>query len=114
MSSNEGDISPPSSQLPTEEIDNEVVLSTTPQRIFKNNPDRIAVIFSNLTSIEVSVYTKAIVSSTLGYALDSAGGLLNFKSRDEGRYATKEWWAVAASGTPTITVTEIAYKKRQK
>ena len=89
------------------------ILSTTALEILKPNPDRVAVYFSNKTTIVVLVEETKDPTATLGFALDAAGGILGFNTIYDGDLPLKRWAAIAESGTPTITVKELIRRPKR-
>ena len=83
------------------------ILSTTAIQILKPNRDRVAVYFTNKTTIVCLVDETVAPTATLGFALDAAGGILGFNTIYDGDLPLKEWFAIAESGTPTIGIKEL-------
>lgn len=84
------------------ESDGTVTLSTTAQRIVKNDPERTSLVLVNNGSVTIYVAPSNTVSSTVGIPLSAGGGYLSLTIRDDDTLPTREWWAVAASGTPVL------------
>lgn len=82
------------------------VLSTTAIDILRQNPDRLAFTVTNLSGIVVFIHSSPAVSSALGYRLGVNGGFISFLADEDFDVVGYEWFAIAASGTPTIFVQE--------
>lgn len=85
-------------------------LSTTPERVLKNNPDRLSWDIFNLGDKVVYLGHDSTVSSTNGYHLAASGGHISMMWNEDGELVGRELWAVAADGTPTIFVKAVAGK----
>lgn len=82
------------------------VLSTTAELILRQNPDRLAFTVTNLSSIVVFIHSSARVSASLGYRIGVSGGSISFLADEDFDVVGYDWFAIAASGTPTIFVQE--------
>lgn len=83
----------------------QITLSTTAVEIFAEDASRTAVsVQNNDTSISVYVGKTPAVSSTTGYLL-LPGAEFNL-SKGRGDNTQQRRWAVAASGTPVISIDE--------
>jgi hypothetical protein len=83
-----------------------VTLSTTPALVLMGNPDRFEVAIFNLGSSAVFLSMDSDPSTTKGMMIAASGGSLSYNARDDGEMPTRRYYAVAASGTPTIYVLE--------
>lgn len=90
-----------------------VTLSTTAIQILAPNPDRVAVYFTNKTTIVCLVDETIAPTATLGFALDAAGGILGFNTIYDGDLPLKEWFGIAESGNPVIGVKELIKRPKE-
>ena len=90
-----------------------VALSTTSLEVLKSNPDRVAVYFANKTTINVLIDETEAPTSTLGFALDAAGGIIGFNIKEDGDLPLKSWHAIAESGTPSIRIKELIRRPKK-
>lgn len=100
-----GDISPPSRKN-WRVRSSTVEVQTTATQLLRSNPDRIAVIFTNLGANDVSVDNTNGVTTAVGIPLDGNGGILNFKEIDEKTMPSLEWWGIAGAAQ-NIRIKEI-------
>lgn len=90
-----------------------VVLSTTAKQIVKTNPDRVGLYITNNETINCRADESVAPTATEGFPLDAAGGAITLNTRDDGDLPSKEWFAIADSGTPTIRVKEIIKRAKE-
>lgn len=105
MSVEEPDISKGSNTYVEE---NPKQLSTTVAEILKENPKRVAVIFSNLDSaINAVIGIRNNITTTLGLPLLAGGNVKNFLQKEDGYMPSMQWFGRSDSGTPTIDIIEV-------
>lgn len=87
---------------PTEELDGEVSAGTTAVKVVGNDPEALSLTIINLGSAVAYLMFDDQVSATRGIELADGGGFLNVNVRDDQGLPTREWWAIAASGTTDL------------
>lgn len=89
-----------------------VSTSTTVAELVRNRADRVALLLQNIGSAAVFVWFDPSVSTTRGFRLAPQGGTLGFVLDEDGEVTTAELWAVAASGTPEVSILETIVEGR--
>ncbi|MBA7583500.1 hypothetical protein ES708_25445 [subsurface metagenome] len=85
-------------------------LTTTPEQILKNNPDRLSWDIFNLGDEVVFLGHDNTVSSSNGYYLSPKGGHIGMMWKEDGELVGREIWAVAAVSASTIFIKAVAGK----
>lgn len=83
--------------------------STTAQKLVSADPTRTSLFFEDVdaTITEYLAYSVAgLLSSTVYDKRLLAGTNVSLTLRDDGELVKKEWWVIAASGSPVISVIE--------
>lgn len=83
--------------------------STTAQKIVSADPTRTSLFFENTdTSITIDLaYSVAgLLSLTIYDKRLLPGTNVSLTLRDDGELVKKEWWVIAASGSPVVSVIE--------
>ena len=75
-------------------------------QICTNHPDRLQVIIMNMGVNNVYIGFTSAVAITNGLLLAANGGMLQFTAPDDGDLPSRQLWAIAAAGAPTIYVIE--------
>jgi hypothetical protein len=90
-----------------ESIDRTQTVTTTGDRIVKNNPDRIQLVFINPSSTDVTVDTRPQVTTGEGFVVPSKNGTLTFDGTTDGSLPTREFHGIVPTGTvDLITIGE--------
>ena len=87
---------------PTEEIDAETSVGTTPTKLVDNDPEALALTIINLGQNTAWVMFDNQPSSTRGIQLDAGGGVVSLVIRDDQTLPTREWYAITATGTTDL------------
>lgn len=91
-----------------------MTLSTTAIQIVKSNPSRVALYVTNNEAINARVDETVQPTATEGFPVDSAGGVMIVNTIQDGDLPTKEWFAIADSGTPIIRIKELIKRPKVK
>ena len=83
-----------------------VALSTSVTVIARNDPGRVAIIFSNMDTVNGIVGTLRSITTTVGILLQANGGFVNSLEREDGPTPKRVWFGISTA-TPTIYITEI-------
>jgi len=84
-----------------EQIDRTSTVGQTAERILDQNPNRLQLVFTNSSAVEIHVDTTGEVTLADGFTIPAAGGTAVFNVTEDGALPTSEWYAIAASsGTP--------------
>lgn len=81
-------------------------VTTSVQRLFKNDPKRVALVISNTSASEVYIKPANDVSSTLGIRVQASGGYYELRREDWFGLVTGEWYVIGAASV-TITLLEL-------
>lgn len=81
-------------------------MSTTSQLIARDDSSRVALNIVNLGATTVFVRPRGDATASQGFRLAANGGFMTLTLDDDFSLVTKDFNAVAASGTPEIFVTE--------
>lgn len=90
----------------TNGVDSNPSIGTTAVRLVKNAPDRFALMVSNPSSSDCYALPSPLVSTTNGYKIAAAGGILITTVKDDLMLPSREWWAVCAASSTALTVHE--------
>jgi hypothetical protein len=95
----------PGGQEPTT---SQVTLSTTAQKVLKLNPKRIAFYVDNTAGTVAArlSYRSNVTSTARALITVPAGEIKYYNAFQFPTTLGMEWYAVSASGTPTISITE--------
>lgn len=87
-------------------------VSTTVTKVLQSNPDRIGFEIVNTGTVMVYLAPSNLVSSTRGYFLAPGGAAISLVWDKDLEKIAYDWYAIAASGTCSIYVSEtIALKE---
>lgn len=75
-------------------------------KLVSNNPNRLNLSFSNISTSTVYVFTDNQVSANRGFLLASGGGSLGLDWRDDLTLVSNDWYAIALSAGSNVTVLE--------
>jgi len=81
-------------------------MTTTEALVFRADSGRLALQITNLGTTAVHIRPAAGVSTSVGVRLAPSGGFYSLNWKDDFSLVTKEWFGIAASGTPTIYTLE--------
>lgn len=89
-------------------VERNLALTTTPQQLVGNNPNRVAFTIGNtLGTVEVRAATQPVGNvGGGGVAKIAAGGTAQFTAYQYPGVITNTWYVWSASGTPTIRIVE--------
>lgn len=91
-------------QVHPDTINPNPIVGVTATKVVTNNPNRVALSFSNLGNQNVYLWYDNSVSATKGILLAGGGGSLDLNWRDDFTRISNEWWAIAPGGAEPITV----------
>ena len=75
--------------------------------VFRNNPNRIAMVLINLSANSVYLGFSNQVSATNGFYIDKSGGFVSFNCWDDFILPTHEMWIIAPAGASNIYSVEL-------
>ncbi len=82
-------------------------MTTTSQRILKNDSARLAFIINNLGQQTVVIRNQAGPTSSVGYSIGPNGGSMSMQFDEDFNKVGHEWFGVTPSGTSDIYVEQI-------
>lgn len=72
-------------------------VGTTPTELWRNNPDRITLLFINLGATSVYLNVDANVSSTNGIFLAAGGGSVILLAEEDGELVGFPWYGISSA-----------------
>ena len=85
-----------------------VTVNTTNTVIVNNNPDRVAITFTNNSTFNMWIGTQQqIVSGNFGIALNSGGGQVSLNVRDDFELVASQWIGVCGTSPQPLFVQEV-------
>lgn len=82
-------------------------VGTTASRIVLNNPRRVKLVLLNLGASDVYVSFDSSVTTSAGIKLVAATGFLETNASDDGEEVLSEFWAISASASQTVMISEV-------
>lgn len=87
-------------------IPSAIALSTTSAVVARDAPSRKKIVFCNATTIDMWLARGQFAILNSGIYLQANGGSVVDEPDTLGRIYTSTWAAIAASGTPTLSISE--------
>ncbi len=84
-----------------------VALAASVTRVLQGNFERMAATIINTSSVNITVAPTPLVTTTMGILLAANGGALALTARDDLALVGWDWWAIPASGTPSVITMEV-------
>jgi hypothetical protein len=88
-----------------------VTVATTPTRILRNDPDRLAIYMTNNNAMDVFWSTLPDVDAIGGFAIGD-GIVTVFQVQNDGALCGRELWAVAPAGPADIQILTLRRQSR--
>lgn len=83
-----------------------VAVDATADQLVRNNPDRVAIIFQNVGTVDAHIDITNQVTTTNGLTL-LAGAIKNFLVSEDAAMVILEWFGIVGAGSTTIRVWEM-------
>ncbi|KKN01404.1 hypothetical protein LCGC14_1127990, partial [marine sediment metagenome] len=84
-----------------------LTVGTSPTRILRNNPSRVAWIITNYSASIIYVGFSSGILADAGLYLSPGGGSIKFAAMEDGMVVVNEVWGIAGAAGLTVATTEI-------